>query len=142
MDCEDELLFHQATLFRGFHRVWQNFSTHNLCDYRTKMTNGMHCLLCLIRSFTLRINDMRLNTSKSLKPLEIFSEMKHVRDSLNNPNESLEKEFFELLKLMSESHDDKVFGNFVLHSSTCKRYCSVNSFIECEGVIENQRMDS
>ena len=57
LDCSQSYLFHALSLFRGFNEVFPSFYHHPLCDYR----GSNYCVLCLIRSFTYRINDMRLS---------------------------------------------------------------------------------
>ena len=50
---------------------------------------------------------MRLNMTKYLKPLEMYSEIKQIRAGLDNER-PIEEEFFQLLKIMSESQCQKL----------------------------------
>ena len=77
LECSDENLFHIATILRGFECVWAKCSNHDLCVHTKKTSNGRSCYLCLSRSFTYRVNDMRLKGGKrTLKPVELLSEIK------------------------------------------------------------------
>ena len=58
IDSIDEQLFHIATLFRGID--WSIFHSHDLCDYKLNVNSSKSCLLCLVRSYSVRLNDMRL----------------------------------------------------------------------------------
>ena len=75
LSCIDEDLFHILTLCRGFEVIWPQYEDHKICD--NKKTEAM-CMMCLVRSFTLRINHLKPKAQKTVVPTEVYSAMMDV----------------------------------------------------------------
>ena len=137
LECSDENLYHIATLFRGFECVWAKCCNHDLCDHTKKNSNGRTCYLCLSRSFTYRVNDMRLKGGKrTLKPVEILSEIKSFRESNSDHTLTLETELWILLTEISDQLQINLISDFQISAKQCGKVTNFRSFIESSLELE------
>ena len=87
VDCHDETMFFVLNLFRGFEKVWNNFSSHHLCDYKRTASRNHCCTLCLVRSFSIRVNEIKTKGGKRMiKPNEVFSELLSILPLISEIN--------------------------------------------------------
>ena len=134
VDCEDNVLFHLSNLFRGFSEIWRNFQTHPLCDHkRSSSSDKTYCTLCLVRSFSKRVNEVKTSGGKkSLKPMEIFSEIEEIIPSYDRM-QSIESAFCEFIKKILENYYGFI-PNLKMQTSTCISSNIFPPIIDCESV--------
>ena len=71
LDCADETINKTLTLLRGFESIWPFFNEHKICKHTDQFKQSGSCILCLLRSFNLRINNVKPKAHKIMKPTEL-----------------------------------------------------------------------
>ena len=61
-----------VNFFRSLEHNWNQFETHTLCT-KPKCSSNSRCLLCHLRSITLRLN--RVRYKRKMKPMELEAQI-------------------------------------------------------------------
>jgi len=80
VNCEIDELIHIVSFFRSCHFLWGSVVHHSLCT--EKMTEK--CFLCNMRSSLLRLNSTRKKGPKTLKMIEMLSEIGQLNSNLDS----------------------------------------------------------
>ena len=105
--CQSEMLCAAINVLRSFDEIWLNSLDHPLC-LKAKCKEGLRCLFCSFRSFSLRIN--RAKTKRFLKPVEILSQMDQLPREENFQTRF--SEFFQTI-LTAISSDEAEFSRTI-----------------------------
>ena len=68
INYEDQKIYTWINFFRGFDFIWENTSSHCMCNLR-KLDKGLkNCFFCVMRSACLRLSNRGKSGPKGLKP--------------------------------------------------------------------------
>ena len=119
INCETEELVQAMNFFRSLTCLWEFLTFHPLCSRNLEVK----CYLCHMRSSCLRLNKKRQMGPKTLKMIEMVSELNQLRSILGwswkNEIDDITKFIKNVLSLLQyhELYVSNLFGN---PSITCK----------------------
>ena len=142
VNCELEELVVIMNFFRSFQFIWKLTTQHTLCTFEKK---GDNCFFCLMRSSCLRLNAYRSYGPKSLKVVEIASQMHKYESFLNwdwrNEMHDLNLFIVNTLKLLIDAEesllDSLIFQHTTKECETCNIYGElvIDLDVTTEGVL-------